>query len=487
MIPVVIPSSIDLFKTREKILGLTFIFAGVIILSNCGGGGSASSGGTQPPPIQATTMLQTSVGDDPCDRVAALLLNMTSVTLTSSSGGQVTVVATPTSVEFMHLMGSLQSLSLVNVDQGTYTKATISIASATITYLNPANGQLTQQTLNGPWNVTINLNPALSAGAGPLAINLHLDVNHSVGVDGHGNITFDPSFRCDGYSGGSGGDHDRQHGGLDHVVGSVTSISGNSFILTMLQSSQTVTVNTDSHTEFKHIGGISGITAGMIVVVDADLQSDGSLLAREVSVSEHESNGMQAEALIVSIAGNPATQLSVLAHDGSGPDMHKDDLGGTITVNLDANTNYSIDSSHADLTNLPFTPIFDSSNIYKAQKVQVVSNTGMHHDGMGPDDGGCRHDGTITAAGIELDEQGLHGTVSNYSQNITRATFTLNVSPDSVFTSLTGAGSVTIYQQPGTRLWQLTGVRDGTAVEVHGLLFVNSSSYQFVATRIAAE
>ncbi len=459
-------------------IGLVVLLLVLIGLAGCGGSSSSHNSGSNP----ASAALQVNVGDDPSDRVAALLVNINSVILTNSTGGTVSVLASPTAVEFMHLMGALQSLSLVNVPQGTYTKATITIASATVTYLSPVTGQLVQQTITGPWNVDVNFNPPLAVSSGSVTLNLHLDVEHSVSIDGGGNILFAPKFTSEMFHGGSGGDHDRQHGGLDHMTGSVTSISGSSFVLTMMQSSRAVTVNTDSQTEFEHIGGIGALTVGMIVMVDADLQSDGSLLAREVSLVNHDSNGMEAEGLIVSVVGSPATQLALIAHDGIGSGMSHDDFGGTITVNLDNNAVFGIDAEHVDLTGLPFTPAFSSTNVFKGQNVEVVSSSGMGHD-LGHDD---MHHGTANASEVHLDQQGLRGTVTNYSANGAQATFTLSVAPDSLFASLTGTTSITVYQQASTELWGAGTVTNGATIEVRGLLFVDSGTYRLVAGRILA-
>lgn len=466
-------------RSRMELLGLLLLLLILASLVGCGGTSSNNSGKNSNP---STAALQVNVGDDPCDRVAALVLNISSVTLTNASGGTVSVVASTTSVEFMHLMGSLQSISLLNVPQDTYTKVRISIASATATYLSPATGQLTQQTITGPWNVSVTFNPSLIVSSDSVALNLHLDVEHSISIDGSGNLLFTPVFTVEMFHGGSNGNHDHQYGGLDHVTGTVASISGSSFVLTMMQSSQAVTVNTDSHTEFDHLGGIGAMVVGMIVMVDADMQPDGSLLAREVSLREHDSNGMRAEGLIVSVAGNPATQLALIAHDGDGSGVSHDDMGGTITVNLDSNTVFSMDTSHVDLTGLPFTPTFSASNVFKAQAVEVVSSTGMSHDGG---DGNDMHHGTANASAVHLEEQGLRGVVANYSVNGSQATFTLTVAPDSLFANLTGTTSITVYQQTATELWGLSSVTNGATVEVHGMLFVNSGSYSLVASRIA--
>ena len=94
--------------------------------------------------------------------------------------------------------------------------------------------------------------------------------------------------------------------------------------------------------------------------------------------------------------------------------------------------------------------------------------------------------GTITASAIELEQQGLSGTVTAYSSNGTSATFTLSLAPDSAFTTLTGAATITVYQQPGTRLRGMASVSNGATVHVRGLLFRDSGAYKLVASRIMA-
>ena len=475
-----------LFETKSqshsgplaKLVVLVVLLSVLVVLAGCGGGNSSSGGNHPLNPSTAT--LQLNVGDDPSDRVAALLVNVNSVTLTNSTGGTVSVLGSPASVEFMHLMGALQSLSLVKVPQATYTKATIAIASATVTYLNPATGQLTQKTISGPMSATVNFNAGLTISSGSVVLNLHMDIERSISIDGSGNVIMTPVFTGSMFRGGSGGDHDRQRGGLDHLTGIVASISGSSFVLTTMQSSQAFTVNTDFHTEFEHIGGIGALTVGMIVMVDADLQSDGSLLAREVRLVNHDSRGMHAEGLIVSVAGSPATQLAFIAHDGVGWGMSHDDIGGTITVNLDNNTAFSIDADHVDLTGLPFTPVFSSTSMFKGQAVNLVSSSGMGHD---PGDDGMHH-GTANASEVHLRQQGLHGRVANYSANGSQATFTLNLASDSLFANLTGTTSITVYQQASTELWGVSTVTNEATIEVRGLLFVNSGTYRLVAGRI---
>lgn len=157
-------------------------------------------------------------------------------------------------------------------------------------------------------------------------------------------------------------------------------------------------------------------------------------------------------------------------------------LGGVMTVNVGSGTSFSIDSDGVDMTNLPFAPLFDATTVFKGQFVDADSNTGMMSaGGMG---GGMMGGGTLTATDLRLEQQGLSGTVSAYSSNGSQATFTLTLPSGSVFSTLTGANTITVFQQSGTLLSGLTSVSNGSAVHVRGLLFLDAGTYKLVASRI---
>lgn len=95
--------------------------------------------------------------------------------------------------------------------------------------------------------------------------------------------------------------------------------------------------------------------------------------------------------------------------------------------------------------------------------------------------------GVVTASQIELEQQGFSGTVSNYAANGSQATFTLTLASDSAFTTLTGASTITVFQQAGTTLSGLTSVANSTTVRVRGLLFFDGGTWKLVASRIVGQ
>ena len=66
------------------------------------------------------------------------------------------------------------------------------------------------------------------------------------------------------------------------------------------------------------------------------------------------------------------------------------------------------------------------------------------------------------------------------------ATFMLTVAADSAFTTLTGSTTVTVFQQPGTELWGMTTITNGSTVHARGLLFLDAGTYKLVAGRMMA-
>ena len=454
------------------------LFVSILFLLGCGGGTSSSSPNPQP----NTTALQVNLGDSPSDRLVAVSMTIGSMTLTNGSGSSVTVVSSSTPVEMMHLMGTVAPISLLNVPQGTYSGATINISSAMVLYMDPTSMQLVQKSVSGPMRATVNFNPRLTVGTTPMVLNLDMNMASSVSIDNSGNVTMTPTMTASMNPCCTGNSQDPQNGGMEHMTGTVMSFSGSSFMMSMMQSSQNISVTTGSSTQFEGMGGMGGMSNGMIVMVDANMQSDGTFMAKKVESMMSMSGGSMADGLVTSLTGSPVTQLTIGTMDGTGSGMMGSDLAGTLTVNVSPTAVFNIDSDHVDMSNLPFTPTFDGTNVFKGQRVEAVSSTGMMHGGGM---GGMMGGGTINASEIDLEQQGLSGTVSGYA-GAAPTTFTLTLPADCAFTTLTGSTTVNVFQQAGTELWGMTTITNGSTVHVRGLLFFDAGTYKLVAGRIMA-
>src|SRR5579885_1042121 len=459
---------------KTNIFVLTFIVGLVgltLLMVGCGGNDSMmrTTNLTQPSNVN----LQVNIGDGPADRLIAFSMVINSLTLTNNSGGSVTLINTPTPVELTRLMGTMQTLGMMNVSPGTYTGATFNMGSAVVTFMDPITKQPVQKTV-GPMNVTVNFNPSA------MIMNFDMDMAASVSIDASGNVTVNPVFK---HSSGNAvaGARDPEDGMMDHMTGTVASVSGNSFAMSMMQSPQNMMIATNSGTQFQNMSGMGMMSNGAMISVDAMMQPDGTMMAHRVESMTSVMGGLMAEGLVTQVTGNPATQLTLVAHNGAGSGMMASALANLITVNVGSGTTYSMDWNGVDQSGLPFTPRFDSTTVFQGQRVSAESGNSMMSGGIGG-----MNVGTITASQIELEQQGFSGTVAAYSSSGASASFTLNLAPDSAFATLTGATAITVYQQSGTRLRGLSSVGNGATVHVRGLLFSDSGAYKLVATRIMA-
>jgi hypothetical protein len=467
------------FATFFRAFSTTALLAAILFFSACGGNGNSSS--QNPPPN--TSALQVNIGDAPSDRLVAVGMTIGSMTLTKSAGGAVTIVSSSTPVEMMHLMGTMEPISLMKVPQGAYSGATVNVSSALVMYVDPTTGQLVQKTVSGPMSATMSFNPNLTVSNTPMVLNLDMDMASSVSIDGTGNVTMTPTMSASMNPGGNSGTHDPEHGGMEHMTGTVKSFSGNSFTMSMMQTSQSVPVATDSNTQFQGMGGMGGMSNGIIVMVDAAMQPDGSFMAHKVESVMSMSGGSMAAGLVTGLTGSPVTQLTLVMHEGEGTGMMGSNLAATTTVNVSPTATFNIDTSNVDMSNLPFTPTFDATTVFTSQRVEAISSTGMMQGGGM---GGMMGGGTIDASEIDLEQQGLSGTVSGYSGSAAPTTFTLTVAADSAFRTLTGATSITVFQQAGTELRGIATITNGSTVHVRGLLFFDAGAYKLVAGRIMA-
>jgi hypothetical protein len=455
------------------------LFLSILLLLGCGGGTSSSSPNPQP----NTSTLQVNIGDGPSDQLVAVSMTIGSMILTKSSGGSVTVVSSPTTVEMMHLMGTLEPISLMNVPQGMYSGATVTLSSAMVLFMDPSTMQVVQKSVRGPMTANVNFSPNLSVGTSPMVLNLDMNMASSVSIDNSGNVTMTPTMTASMNACCTGNSQGPQNGGMEHMTGTVMSFSGSSFTMSMMQSSQNISVTTGSNTQFEGMGGMGGMSNGMIVMVDATMQPDGTFIAQKVESMMSMSGGSMADGLVTSLTGSPLTQLTMGTMDGTGSGMMGSDLAGTMTVDVSPTATFNIDSDNVDMSNLQFTPVFDGTTVFKGQRVEAVSSTGMMQGGGM---GGMMGGGTINASEINLEQQGVSGTVSGYTGSGTPTTFTLTVATDSAFATLTGVTAITVFQQPGTELWGMTTITNGSVVHVRGLLFLDAGTYKLVAGRIMA-
>lgn len=472
-----------LYRAALAVTTAVLGFLGAFALSGCGGAGSSSASSNPTPTPAAKTVVQVNMGDSPADWMLAFSMNISSMSLTGSNGSA-SVVSSSTPMEMMHLMGMMQPLAMINAPQGSYTGASVTIASATVMYMDPTTKAPVQATIPGPMTATITFASPITVGTTPVAMGFDLDLASSVTMT-NGNMTMNPVFHVTSGTQGAGNAMDPANGGIQQMMGSISSVTGSSFVMTSMQAAQTFTFATNSTTVLSGTS-MSSMANGMLVVVDATLQSDGSLLCTRVQ-SMMNSGGVMGGGIIAAVTGSPATSLTMIMQNGSGTGMMSSVFASGVTVTLSGGTNYQIDQDNMDMAGLPFTPVFDQNHIYAGQSVMPISSSGMMSGGMGGGMmGGSSMAGTMTASQLELEPQGLSGTASAAISSGATTNFTLNLPSQCAFTTLTGATSVTIFQQPKTNIVGSSSFASGTSVHAFGLLFFDGGQWKMVASRIGA-
>ena len=456
---------------------VTLAFGLLLLSVGCGGSSSKSSlgpGGHGPTPQTAT---QLRVGDAPADRVVTFEVTVGPVSMSPTSGSAVTVLSATQRVELSHLSGTNEPLALLNVAQGSYSSASITVANPEVTFINNLGVLVKLQPVFNQ-AITINFSPALNVGATSLVVNIDLNVANSLTFDTQGNVTgvslSASSFTVSTAAVAAEDKQDHDDGELEDTTGVITAVNGTSFTLTVDQTGVPLTFTTDANTQFDD--GAS-LTRNAIVTVEGVTKSDGTLYAKEVEGIE-DASGAEAEGLITQVPGNPATQLTFVADHGMGSGMDDTKVGDTITADVNSAKKYEVKKGNIDTSGiggLPSSPNFpfDATTVHAGQRIEMESINALNGT-------------SITADKVKLQQQALIGMVSGLRGPTTAGPeiFTLNVASDSAFAMLSGKNQVTVFWQPGTDLHKLTSVSNGDTVRVRGLVFFTGGSFNMIARRI---
>jgi hypothetical protein len=382
----------------------------------------------------------------------------------------------------MRLAGTMQPMNVLTIPQGTYTGASITMSSMSVTYMDPVSHSIVQKTVAGPISTKVPFGQNMVLGSTPMVLSFDMDMANTINIDGSGNVTLTPTFQTFMNNVGAASGTDPENGAMEHLVGSISSTSGNNFGMSMMQSAQPLIFSTNSGTQFVNMGGMGMMASGVLVMVDAMLQADGTILAQRVQWGMG-NGGAMTDGIVASVTGSPATQVGLIVQNGSGQDMMSSFFSNNVTINLGNSTIYGMNTDDMGMSNLPFTPTFDVNHVYPGERIRCFSNSGMGSGGMGGMGGGGMM-GSMTASECDLAQQGFRGTVSNYSSSGGQGTFTMTLASDCYFAVMTGASTVTVYQQPGTEMYGLTNITNGQSIEVRGLMFDDGGVYRMVARRI---
>jgi hypothetical protein len=460
-------------NSLSQVAKLTFTFALVALIAlaaGCGGGGGAVANNPGPTPTPAgTTSTQVRFGDAPADSVIAFEVSVSSLSLTPAAGGAPIAVTVPANnrIELTHASGKFEPFVAGNLPQGTFSAANLTLVNSELTFLS---GTGTPVHINGPASasITVPLSPNLTI-SGPLVLNIDVNVGASITTAGGvvNGIAFTPtSFTITAKAPGAAANQQDDDGEIEDVQGTVTAVSGSSFTLKVGQAGSSLTFATDGTTQFKD--GVTTVASllNQVVTVEGFTQADGSLFAKEVEGLES-NTGAEVEGLITAISG---TTLTVNAHDGIGSGMDDTKVGASFSVNIAglSASKFRVKAGNGFGGGLPSATFpFDATTIHQGQRIEVDTNAAVPPAS-----------GAITPDKINLQQQGVSGTVANKAAS----TFDINLATDSALRIISGQTvvHVTTNSSTDTRV----SVANGGSVQVRGLLFWNGTSWQMIARRI---
>lgn len=427
--------------------------------------------------------------------------------------GNVSLLASPQTIELTQLQTNSAFLSTTNVPLATYTSLTITYASPQYTFLNDSGVQVTaggQPCAAGascvvaspaasPLTLTLSSPsfPAVVVGASNQTL-LEVDVNLNNIIQSNFSLNFGPSVQ--GGTGGSGAVTVTQFTGtasgssmignfnVTGQVGTVTTSPTNQFKLTT-STGQTLTILANSTTfEFARANcaanNFTCVSSGQIVGANVDLFSDGSLGATEVDFDDA-SGTQQVSGTIVTENNSPPTSFQMIVHNTIPPVAGL--IPGTpVTVNIGGTASFVINNGSFVLpTGVSFA---STADVIVGQEVEarVASGTSISN-------------GAFTTDRLALEQTQLQSSVTslNATAQPPQPSFALNplpplfVSPvTQIFVLTVTQGTAVVTQFQALTPNDITGLTDLQHVTVGGFLFNTTGtvgSPTIVATTVRGE
>jgi hypothetical protein len=439
----------------KKVIVFTLV-ALALVIAGCGGGGTSTTNA-------GATNASLFTGDAVNPAILKFELNISAVTLTGTSPTPTTgnLLTKPAEVEFVHQAGTFEPLALINIPQGTYSGATLTVGNPELVVVNGTTPASVPVTLSST-TISVTFSPAITVSATSNSqINFDLDLAASVTLNGSPTITsatVAPKFNVTTSTVNASGNEDSDSGEIEDVHGSVTAITAPNFTVQTKQA--TITFATDANTKYKDgITQLSDMKVGDIVEVDGTTKSDGTKLATKVE-REGTSSGDEAEGIISAVTGAPAATGVTIAHQvSSSASSAAPPL--TVDITINASTVFSVRADKLNVT----APAFDATHIGKGQRIEADA---------------AAAGSPLVATKLKLREQGIVGTVAA-APAPTASAFTLTIDPTSAFGKLSGATSVAVTIPSGATL--KTAPTAGASLLVRGLVFVNGTTYTLIGTR----
>jgi hypothetical protein len=412
-----------LFPALLALIAPTFI--------GCGGGSSTPGGSNAPASVFVT-------GEDaPLPSVVSFYITINSITLNNGSTS-VTVLSTPTTVDFGRLMGLRSLLGFNTVAAGTYNSATFTLANPVIDYLNLTTTPPSMGTINGTLSsstVTVAFpsgKPLVVASNGLAGLHMDFDLRQSLAVDASGQITGAVNPNIDVMAVSAAEDL----GEITDFGGSVLSVnaSGNTFTMQGPYGFQEV-IDVNSQTQFSGTYTLASLPVDAIVDVEGAVQADGSILAADIDVISTDKAFISGRILAV----NPGPVVTMFVGEELPNLSPTIPIDTVYTVDLSAVTRYAI----CFFDNWFTQQLFSGSTLVVGQRIFV---------------GGTFMSNVFTPDMVSLRRQGVYGALVANSVNIVSGNQGSFQMQNDLLMSFAAGGAFTVDTGNGTTFVNINGL-----------------------------
>lgn len=297
-----------------KATGVFIAILSILGLCSCGGSSSPSNPGTTG---QASVF---TIGTDaPLPSVVSCQIMITGVTINNGTSN-ISVLTNPQVVDFAQLSGLHQLIDLNAVPTGTYTSATVTLASPVIGFIDTTQNPPTISTINGTLstsNVTVNFaNPFVMNDSDLVGLRMEFDLRRSLATDMNGQVTgaVNPKMNMQLLAATD------SEVSIDDFHAGVVGVTGDSSFVVQGPKGRQWTVQTNASTIFDDPNDpISSFTTNTIVEVSGTLDP----VTKDIDATEVEvvsNDGFFLAGLFTSIRppSGPATAADLCPHGIAG-------------------------------------------------------------------------------------------------------------------------------------------------------------------------
>ncbi|MGC2299151.1 MAG: hypothetical protein WA476_10140, partial [Acidobacteriaceae bacterium] len=412
-------------------------------------------------------------------------------------------------VEFMHLNGSAEPLLTVSVPQDVYTSATATVGAASFTCVVLQNGSDTTSTYAYGYTpnnqATVNLPDALTVEGGTMAVSLNLQVSQSASFpstcapNGVAQFSITPTFNLSSMT-VAAQPTNTSNGRMTALEGFVQTAGTepNSFTVASADTANAWEITTggstvnsaptvfrvaaNSSTVFQGVANLAGLTAGIPVEFDGDLQPDGSLVATRVAVADADTTDLTVNSGPLMFVGASDPVLQQVNREAQGSEQY---VTGWPTYSF-GNATFAAWGGLTNTANLPFTPSFTADTVVVGQMASITS----HVAAVQP------WPVYVPAATVTLMPQTVNGTVSAVQTQGGFTVYTLTLAPYDVFpqfavqggqtTVLTNPTQMVVYADQNAQVVNAGSVSAGNVGRFTGVVFNDNGTLRMDCTQVMA-